>query len=141
MERLSSELTEETLAEVKDGQPQEDENKCVQEGTKSHGKELSEIEANCVKLQEQLHHTTEEIRLLEQYLGGKEHELYAKEQDLNVLKDTLAKERALMEKLIGKVEILQQQQQLAAEESEKLTRVGNEEEQNQKNSGKLIMSS
>jgi len=48
--------------------------------------------------------------------------LYAKEQDLNVLKDTLAQERALMENLIGKVEILQQQQQLAAEETETLTR-------------------
>ena len=48
--------------------------------------------------------------------------MYAKEQDLNVLKDTLAKERALTEKLIGKVEILQQQQQLTTEEIEKLTR-------------------
>ena len=124
VERLSSELAEETLVEVKDGHPQ-DENKCVQEGTKvaeSHGKELSEIEANCVKLQEQLHHSTEEISLLEQCLRGKEQELYAKEQDLNVLKDTLAKERALTEKLISKVEILQQQQQLAAEEIERLTR-------------------
>jgi len=125
VERLSSELTEETLVEVKDGHPQEDENKYVQEGTKveeSHGKELSEIEANCVKLQEQLHHSTEEISLLEQCLREKEQELYAKEQDLNVLEDTLAKERALTETLIGKVEILQQQQQLAAEETERLTR-------------------
>jgi len=46
VERLSSELTEETLVEIKDGHPQEDENKCVQEGTKveePHGKELSEL--------------------------------------------------------------------------------------------------
>ena len=83
MEGLSSELSEETQVEVKDGYPQEDENKYVQEGTKveePHGKELSELEANCVKLQEQLQqHSTEEISLLEQCLREKEQELYAKE--------------------------------------------------------------
>jgi len=64
-------------------------------------------------LQEQLQqHSTVEISLLEQCLREKEQELYAKEQDLKVIKDTLAKERSLSEKLIGKAEILQQQQQL-----------------------------
>ena len=46
VERLSSQLTEEMLVEVKDDHPQEYENKCVQEDTKveeSHDKELSEL--------------------------------------------------------------------------------------------------
>ena len=42
---------------------------------------------------------------------GKEQELDAKEQDLNVLKD-------ITEELMGKVEMLQQQQQLATQEIE-----------------------
>jgi len=71
VEGLSSELSEEALEEVKDGY----QNKHIQEGIKveeSCGKESSELEANCAKLQEQLHYSTEEINLLEQCLRKKE---------------------------------------------------------------------
>jgi len=53
---------------------------------------------------------------------GKEQELHAKELALNALKDTLAKQRAITVESMGKVETVQQQQQLAVEEVERLNK-------------------
>ena len=80
-----------------------------------HNKEFTELKADYAKLQEQLQCAIQETNLLRQSLEKRE-------QELGVLKHVVVQEKVLLGELGHRNEILQQQQQYANEEIEKLNK-------------------